>query len=666
MRATFRAAVLLLRRQGRDGARDLAFTVLGVAVPVALIVILAGVLTGLGTRADRSAWREPSSPRDSTGSFVLQRNADAHLGDLIVRVDLAPIPGRVQPVPPGLAAFPAPGEVWVSPALADRIADHPDDHLGDRWPGTIVGTLGDAGLARPDELVVVVGHEPGGIVPTAEPLYLDGEMIRAVDPSDALVAESFATYGTSTGLASVIASLAVIGAVLLLVPALQLSAAAARFTTNRRATRLAALRLAGAAPGQILIMAALEAAVASSVGAVLGIALSAALLRPFALVPLGGGVWFPGDLWPGLDAVVAIAIVVVALDTFAVLLTLRRTARAPLGVVTGQPRRRPSPWRLLAAAALWVLFVATVANARGTDASMPLAVGTGAVIASIAVVGPWLTWLLGAAAGGLARRIPLLLAGRRLQADPIGSFRPVAGIVLVGFVAGLILTVLPMLDRPAPAPGDRTELTLHATRILDGRDEVDAWTPDLIAAADVRVGALALAPATVDDDGLHVTVAGADVEAARAALTDLVPGRAAFTQLDQAWEERVLVGDLGRAAAVATLTMIVLAVLATGLAAAADILEQRSTLRALHLAGTDSSVLQRARRWQAVLPLGGATTVSVASGAAAGLLLLVAFQRDHLPTVPIAALLALVVAGPVAGVIAAAATKPLLRSAAAA
>ena len=666
MTAALRAGSLLVRRQGRDGGRDLAFTAIGVAVPVALIVILAGVLSGLGERADRVAWRQPVPARESTGSFVAQRNADAHLGDAIVRVDLAPIPDRAPPAPPGLSAFPAPGEVWVSPALAERIAAHPEDHLGERWPGIVAGTLGDDALARPDELVVVVGHEPGALVPTEVPTPVEVQTARVLEPSDVVVAERFATSGPATGMASLLASMALIGAVLLLVPALQLSAAAARFTTNRRAVRLAALRLAGATPGQILTMAAVETALASTIGAVLGVALSLALLRPFSLVPLGGGRWFAGDLWPGGADIVGVALLVVALNTIAVLLTLRRTARAPLGVITGQRRRRPTLLRLVAAVGLWLVFIATVANMRGQDEALPLALGTGAVIASIALVGPLLTWMLGASAGGLARRPPLLLAGRRLQSDPSGAFRPIAGIVLVGFLAGLVLTVLPMLDRPVPGAGERTELTVLATKSLDGRSEVEAWTPDLVAAADQRLGDLALGPVVVEESGLHVDVLGTDVEAARSALTDLIPGRTAFTELDERWDERVFVGDLGRAALVATLTMIALAVLATALAASADILEQRSTLRALHLAGTDVGVLQRARTWQAMLPLGGATVFSVASGAAAGLLLLVAFERNDLPGLPVAALLALVVAGPIAGYVAATATRPLLRSATAA
>jgi hypothetical protein len=690
MTAALRAGAQLLRRQGRAGSRDVALTALGVALPVALIVVLVGILTGLQGRADRAAWREPvAAPR--SGTFVQQRTGDAFEGEPIDRVDVAPLaslstrsgtdqpsPGAGGlPAPPGLPAFPAPGEVWVSPALAAEVASHPDDALRARWPGEIVGTIGDEGLTRPDELVVLVGLPAGALVPTDRSAGVDHRMGGPFTWSDTVRVSGFSTAGTAHGVVLLITALAAIGAMLLLVPALQLSAAAARFTTNRRSVRLAALRLAGATPGQILTMAAMEAVAASALGAAVGIAAAAVLLRPLSLVPLAGGSWFAGDLWPGLAGVAAIALVVIAVNTASVLVTLRRAASAPLGVVTGQRRRRPTALRLLVASALWTLFIASaIYTASGGSSIWPLALGTAAVVSSIAVLGPWLTWVLGALTARLARRTPLLLAGRRLQADPIGAFRPVGGIVLVGFVAGVILTTLPLLDRPVAAsePG-RTELSVIGPNPFAVVTDDDlarparvegAITRDVIADAEARLGDLALGPVESDGFVLTVDVAAVDVERARTALTGVIPGHPALTEHDAAWHDRVLIGDLGRAAAVATLTMVVLAVLATGLAAAADILEQRSTLRALHLAGTSTSVLQRARDWQAALPLGGATVVSVTSGAAAGLVLLLAFGRDRLPGVPVLALALLMALGPLAGLVAARATRPLLQSATAA
>ena len=693
MTAALRAGAQLLRRQGRAGRRDVALTALGVALPVALIVILAGILLGLQARADRTAWREPVAAAAGTGTFLQQRSGDAVAGEPIDRIDVSPRSavgtasesaatddvssgaGRL-PAPPGLPAFPAPGEVWVSPALAAAITDHPEARLAERWPGTVVGTIGEDGLARPDELVVLVGRPADALVATGSVIGDDHRIAGPFTSSDILVAQEFARTGPDWGIIHIVTALAVIGAVLLLVPALQLSAAAARFTTNRRAVRLAALRLAGATPGQILTMAAIEAVAASTMGAVAGIALAAILLRPLTLVPLAGGAWFAGDLWPGFAAVTTIAVAVVAVNTASVLLTLRRAASAPLGVIVGQRRRRPTALRLLVAAAMWALFVVTVLSARGSGSVWILALGTAAVISSLAVLGPWLTWILGALTSRLARRTPLLLAGRRLQSDPIGAFRPVAGIVLVGFVAGVILTTLPLLDRP-PSDADptRTELSVigpDPMAVITDADLADpaavagSITPEQVADAQARLGGLAIGPVTSNGFVLTVDVAPGDVESARTVLGGLVPGHPALTEHDQAWTDRVLIGDLGRAAAVATLTMVLLAVLATGLAAAADILEQRSTLRALHLAGTPTSVLQRARNWQAALPLGAATVLSVSSGCAAGLLLLLGFGRDQLPQVPVAALVALIVVGPLAGLAAATATRPLLRSATAA
>ncbi len=61
-------------------------------------------------------------------------------------------------VPPGLGRLPAPGEIVVSPALAELIRT--DARARERFPQPIVGTIGRAGLIAPNELRAYVASRP--------------------------------------------------------------------------------------------------------------------------------------------------------------------------------------------------------------------------------------------------------------------------------------------------------------------------------------------------------------------------------------------------------------------------------------------------------------------------------------------------------------------------
>ncbi|NML53956.1 hypothetical protein HHL19_32380 [Streptomyces sp. R302] len=66
-------------------------------------------------------------------------------------------PGPV-PRPPGVAAFPGPGEGVVSPVLRDVLAANPG--VSGFVPGRVTGTIGAAGFGGPDELYAYVGTAP--------------------------------------------------------------------------------------------------------------------------------------------------------------------------------------------------------------------------------------------------------------------------------------------------------------------------------------------------------------------------------------------------------------------------------------------------------------------------------------------------------------------------
>src|SRR6187401_279044 len=144
---------------GRWSLVPMALTALAVAFGTSILLFALSFQPALEVRYDRGAWRETPGARDPVeqvpGMTLLSLTKDFVEGRPLARIDLAAV-GHGGPVPPGLPRLPHPGETFVSPALADLLAQRPDDELGDRF-GTIVGTMGEAGLQAPNELVAVNG-----------------------------------------------------------------------------------------------------------------------------------------------------------------------------------------------------------------------------------------------------------------------------------------------------------------------------------------------------------------------------------------------------------------------------------------------------------------------------------------------------------------------------
>lgn len=147
-----------LARRGRLATRYLA-AVAGASLAVALC-LLFGVLQFLDRAAEKADARQ-LGPETATGCTVGVMRSDQFDQRSFERVVI----GRVQrprcddefAVPPGLARFPSPGDVFVSPALAELRGSEPA--LAERFP-VITGTIGPDGLLASNELRVIVGGRP--------------------------------------------------------------------------------------------------------------------------------------------------------------------------------------------------------------------------------------------------------------------------------------------------------------------------------------------------------------------------------------------------------------------------------------------------------------------------------------------------------------------------
>ncbi|MFF4731727.1 FtsX-like permease family protein [Streptomyces mirabilis] len=397
---------------------------------------------------------------------------------------------------------------------------------------------------------------------------------------------------------------------LLAVPVLVLASAAGRLGAARREQRLAALRLAGATPRQILAMTAIEAAAVGTVGALVGAVAYGALLPALAEIPYGIGRWYTGQLWVGLPRVAAVVAAVGGLIAVSAMSMLRQVASSPLGVAQQANPRRTRMIRL-------ALFVAVLVYIRvSTDGST---LTTGPLIALMLLFygafwmfGPWVVDLLGRIVGRFARRPATLLAARRLSDDPRGAWRTVSGLVLAGFVAGFFTVGhLGLIGFDY-----RGQVAVPTANAADARHAVgEARTLLRAAGVTATVG-------TSDDgfllgggDGVIAHVSGgADLlDTAVTALQPLGSGRLPYTgpyteAHDAAATDRI--SELGIAALAVSFLV---AAVSAGLTAAANVLDRRRTYGLLRLSGTPLKVLDRARVRETVLPLvvlAGGTTVT--------------------------------------------------------
>lgn len=624
-------ALRLLRLGGPRAWASAGLVGAGVAVGTILLAVALGALHGWDEREARIGWRSESGSAapvaDPVARVAVTSDRVADRSMQVVELS-ATKPGAAPP--PGIARMPAPGELWVSPALAALLHELPADRLADRFPaGPPAGTIGEAGLRDPEELVAIIG--------------------RAV-PSSASTPLGGFTAAHGFGVVEAYRQLTYVAVALLVFPVISLLGASARLTTSRRVQRLATMRLLGASTAQVTVVAVTEVTAVATAAAAIGVAAQWLLAPALSGISLGGAGWFADDLRPPPAVAAGIVAGVAVLATLAAVSGLRQVVVGPLGVVRRQRPGRVRWIRLLGVVAGFVVFVvANAARSAGpaSIAGVVVAIGVLAMFGVVSVVGPLVVRLLGHVLTRSARSPARLLAGRRLLEDPKAAFRPLAGLTLAVFVAGFLAPLTAVIA--ATAPGDDTTLTLDARGV----------TPAAVAARLAGTGIAATVTAGTHQI-LIVPGPGVDRDRVRTALAPLAAGGAALTARERDDEGTVLGADLTRGALVVLIGTFLIAATSTGTSAAARVLDQRGTLRRLRLAGVPLRVLDAARRGETIRPL------LVLGGIALALGLLCAS-----PIVAVSAALApggllvlggVLAAGVVLVIAASAASRPLLRS----
>ncbi|KQW00006.1 FtsX-like permease family protein [Streptomyces sp. Root369] len=652
-RTTWTLTWRLTRAGGRTGLLATSLSVAAAAISTALLLICVAVNLGFQQRADRIDWRTPVT---SAAPVAVEAVGTTFSGGTPVTVvDVAQLPGKKAPAPPGMLRFPEPGEVWVSPALADLLHRLPADRHP--VPGTVSGTLGRAAVALPGELVAVVGHEPtaGAVTtPREDDVRRPGDIVTPTRVAD------FAGRRSSDGIGSGYVALAKIATILVVVPLLVLGASSARLSVSRRDQRLAALRLIGATPGRIAGMTAAEAALTGAAGALLGTVGYGLLLPATAQVSVAGGSWYAADLWVGLPVLLAVLAGVVAMVVVSALVGLRQVVVGPLGVARRSKPPRMSFLRALAFVAVIVGY-GVFTQEHKSDVNGPL-VFFALVFLALSVIGPWVVGVLGRVICALAQKPATLLAGRRLLDDPKSGWRTVSGLTLAGFVAGFFALFGISGASPWGHP-DTLAVSVPKARVAVVQQDARHRLEHAGITATIGTDTDWVAPGGENTVQVvaHVPGGTEKLDRARTALASLVPGQYPVTGTDINWSARLFSDDFSNATRVVLGVTFITAIASAGITAAASVLDRRRTYGLLRLAGTPLRTLDAARRKETLLPVavlaGGAalTGIFAASPLTLG-------EGSSIETGGLV-LLALCFGVGVAGLLAAGAlSRPLLRS----
>ncbi|MDX5575539.1 ABC transporter permease [Streptomyces sp. ID01-9D] len=409
---------------GREGWIRTLLTAVGVGLGVALLLLASSVPHLLDERNAREQARSEvkASAADSAKSdtSVLRLDTNTEYRDRSIVGRLLRADGSAPVRPPGVARFPGPDEMVVSPALKELLEAPGNELLRERLPYDITGTIGDAGLRSPGELFYYAGNDT--LTPAAGAGRVSG----------------YGAHREADPLPPLLVVLTVMVCVVLLVPVAIFIATAVRFGGDRRDRRLAALRLVGADIRTTRRVAAGEALFGAVLGLLIGLVFFLVGREFVGSVEVWDVSAFPADVVP--DPLLAL-LITVAVPLTAVLVTLvamRSVVIEPLGVVRrGKSRGRRLWWRLLMPVAGLALlgFTGRVDEyAYEPVKPFPIAAGAVLVLVGLALLLPWLVEAcVKRLRGG---PVPWQLAVRRLQLSSGAASRAVSGVTVA--VAGAI------------------------------------------------------------------------------------------------------------------------------------------------------------------------------------------------------------------------------------
>jgi hypothetical protein len=434
----FRLGLRLALRGGREALIRLVLTTVAVAVGVAVLLCVLAEFHAFQVSNDRPCWectaQAPGSAAPASEE-LWNTSADFYQGQTIERLDVAALGPRA-PVPPGITRLPGPGQYYASPALAALLRTVPRDELGARYPGTLVGTIGDRALSGPGELVIFIGYRPAELAALPNTMRVD----QIATAPGKQVWSAYFRYAFAVGVLAV------------LFPILILIGTATRLSAARREERFAAMRLVGATPVQIGIIASVDAIVSALLGVLAGIGVFLLVRPALAGAALIGTRYFAYNVTPTAAGYIGMLIAVPLASAIASLLSLRRLQISPLGVSRRVTPPPPGFGRVVPLLIGIVLFVAGLVITNKQSIGGPAYPGLIIIMIGLVVAGPWLTAQAARLFGRLVKGASAMLAARRLADNPKAAFRTVSGLVLAVFLGTIVAGLVPAVNATTATP----------------------------------------------------------------------------------------------------------------------------------------------------------------------------------------------------------------------
>ena len=450
---------MLLKKSGRQSFARLGLTTAAVALGIVLVCYFTAGVNGLMGRvnglaintAAYQAARGVAEQKPIAGVEPLKvggtRRGDASKwrGQYIQSYSMY---GTAKSPQFAKLKTPRPGEYYLSKALADAVAEYPEDNILARFGKNTkyLGVIPSEYTASPDALMIVRGASAEEVA--------ESDAFTKSQGQPSYFADVYRTDANGLKSDAKIDPVAVIvfsvGGTILLFPIVIFVSVATQLGAAQREKRYAALRLIGATKRQVGLILMLESLLASVVGVIIGLGAFWLLQAPLQDFKMDGMRFNPSDLaLTGAQYALIIGLTL-GLTMFVNWRRMRRAQISPLGVSRSVEKvKKLRAWRALVPA-LGIAFFAWLSSKPGRDwldankeSAIPMLLLTTAlllVMFGLILAGGWLTNKLSLLAARWANNGSMLIAGKRTAVHSRTVFRSVSGVVLALFAGSFYLT----------------------------------------------------------------------------------------------------------------------------------------------------------------------------------------------------------------------------------